>query len=224
MRHPITPWILVLAFASVLALTPAAPAEAGGWSVGGFFSVGGLDLAIWHNPGYYSEGYYYRALEPVSYHGYECSDRCYRRNNYTYHWADCPVIQYHFHRYGFSPLPYLDHAYSSWGYYGPHYPVRHHYYYQPYVYRPLPRPYVYRHHPHGRIDYRYRYDHRRHDHRYDHRYDDRDHRGRGHDSRDDRYRHRDDRKDRDHRVRSDHDDRDDRRDDRRYRGNARRRD
>lgn len=163
----------ILVITAIIALAPlvAAPAaEAGIFSVGVAFNVGGLffDLGF-GGPRYsaHASHHVYRVAEPFYYAGYECHSGCYRDAGYYYHHADCPVVAYHFRSHGFSPYaayptffapPAYGH-YSGYRSYGSTY--RH---YRPYTYRD--------HHYHGRRGFR---DHRGHHERYrgDH------HRGRG---------------------------------------------
>lgn len=95
--------LAIVALAPVLAV-PAA--EAGIFSVGVAFDVGGLffDLGF-GGPRYsvYAGHPVYRVSEPLHARGYQCHSGCYRSGGYSYHHADCPAVAYHFRTHGFSP-------------------------------------------------------------------------------------------------------------------------
>ncbi len=86
-----------------------APAEAGlGWTVGGTFSVGGLDFAVVYDrpsgtyrP--YAPATYYRVHRPLRYRGYSCHSSCSYRAGSYYHHADCPLVRHHFRRHRYYP-------------------------------------------------------------------------------------------------------------------------
>lgn len=191
----------ILITLTIFALAPAfitPAAEAGIFSVGVSFNVGGLFFDLGFGGPHYgahARHHVYRASEPFHYRGYECHSGCYRDAGYTYHHANCPAVAYHFrsHRFDayaaypsfFAPRSY---GYYNYGYYG-RYPSRHkHYRYD--------RHRSSHHHYRGQRYYR---DSGRHHRKYD--------RGRSHHNyrRDDRHRDRSrhyDRGHRDHRGRS----------------------
>ncbi len=191
--------LITLALIALLPVLAVPAAEAGVFSVGASFDVGGFffDLGF-GGPRYsvHAGRHVYRVSEPFHYSGYQCHSGCYRGGGYSYHHADCPAVAYHFrsHRFDpyvsysgfFAPRAYGGHTYGTYGRYGSRY-------------------------DHYRYD-RYRYDRHRYDrHRsyrnygrdyYRPRHDDRRHHGRHYRS-DSRNRHHSDRFDRDRRGHSD---------------------
>lgn len=131
----------ILVIVAIITLAPllAAPAaEAGIFSVGVAFNVGGFffDLGF-GGPRYsaHASHHVYRVSEPLHYSGYQCHSGCYRDAGYSYHHAECPVVAHHFSSYGFSPYVtypafFAPRAYGSYGYYSEHrgYGSRYRYY------------------------------------------------------------------------------------------------
>lgn len=120
---------------AALLITPllAAPAEArhdAGFSVGGWFSIGGVDFSlVFGARGHERPGYYYRTDPRFGHRGHRCTDRCYRDRGYGYHALDCPLVGYHMDRFrqrphllfrGYAPAPswrgdyYGDGGHRSW--------------------------------------------------------------------------------------------------------------
>ncbi len=99
----------ILVTLAIVALAPvlvAPAAEAGNFSVGVAFNVGGLFFDLGFGGPRYSAhaGHHvYRVSEPFHYRGYPCHSGCYRSGGYGYHHADCPAVAYHFRSHGFSP-------------------------------------------------------------------------------------------------------------------------
>ena len=109
----------ILVTLAVVALAPvliAPAAEAGIFSVGVAFNVGGLffDLGF-GGPRYsaHSSHHVYRVSEPLQYRGYSCHSGCYRSGGYGYHHADCPAVAHHFRSHGFSPYASYPSYFSS---------------------------------------------------------------------------------------------------------------
>ena len=119
---------------TALLITPllAAPAEArhdSGFSVGGWFSIGGIHFSLVFGSRGGHPDYYYRTDDRFQYRGHRCTDRCYRDRGYSYHSLDCPVVGYHMDRYhqrphmlfrGYAPAPFWRGAFygdghGSWG-------------------------------------------------------------------------------------------------------------
>jgi hypothetical protein len=167
MRHRIVQALAITAL--ILPLMGALePAEArANWTVGADFAVGGVYFSLGFNDfDRYGRGpsYYYRTQGPLRYAGHQCGSACYLADGYAYHHPDCPLVSYHFGRYGYDPV-------FLWTNLAP----------RPYGWGPV----VYRSH-YGPWSRAYRYD----SHRYDRRYERRDFRQdyRRHDRRDDRHR------------------------------------
>ncbi len=197
--------LITLAIIGLAPMLVAPAAEAGVFSVGFSFNVGGLFFDLGFGGPHYSAhaGHHvYRVNEPFHYRGYRCHSGCYRAGGYSYHHANCPAVAYHFrtHRFDpyvsypsfFAPRTY-GHRYYNYGRYGHRGHRYDHYRYDRYrykndryrgqrYYRDHRRDYRPRHHDHRGHGSRYRSDDRRRDrsHFYDRdRRDRRDGRGRG---------------------------------------------
>lgn len=196
----------ILVTLAIVALAPVVvvpAAEAGNFSIGLAFDVGGLlfDLGF-GGPRYsaHARHHVYRVRETLHTRGYQCHSGCYRSGGYGYHHADCPAVAYYFRSHGFSPYA----SYPSYfapradGHYTGHYTGR-------YGSHSFSHGGYYRHY--NRSTYGGRHGSRYDDHRYD-RTRERSHYG----ARDYRH-HRDNRRDhdRDHRSRHDYRDGRDRR-------------
>lgn len=102
MRNACRTLVLIPLILTLFAL-PAA-ADHASFAFGARFEIGGVDLHI----GLRSEPrhppvYYYRTPKRVSYDGYQCTDRCYRRGDEYYHHEACPVLLHHLYRYKVHP-------------------------------------------------------------------------------------------------------------------------
>ncbi len=125
--------LIAVVLVPVLFLLPAlaqpAVAHGGGFSLGGWFSVGGVSFSlVFGAPSYGGPpGYYYRTPASFGVRGIRCTDRCFRRGGYVYHDPSCPVVGRYFDRYGvqpgplfegYAPPPVWGGAYYDEGYYG----------------------------------------------------------------------------------------------------------
>lgn len=123
--------VTTCALTAALLVTPllALPAEAhprdSGFSIGGWFAVGGVHFSlVFGARGHGHPDYYYRTHDRFGYRGHRCTDRCYLDRRYAYHSIDCPVVGYHFDRFrqrphllfrGYAPAPFWHGAYYGDG-------------------------------------------------------------------------------------------------------------
>lgn len=84
-------------------LVPAAEADHGDWIFGSSFRIGGAHFNIGYFPTTHAPEYYYRTRAPLHYRGHRCHDRCYHLDGYSYHHANCPLVQRHFRHYRYEP-------------------------------------------------------------------------------------------------------------------------
>jgi hypothetical protein len=98
--------LVTLAIVALVPLLAAPAAEAGIFSIGVAFEVGGFffDLGL-GGPRYsaHASHHVYRVREPFQYRGYRCHSGCYRSGGYSYHHANCPAVAYHFRSHRFDP-------------------------------------------------------------------------------------------------------------------------
>jgi hypothetical protein len=125
--------VLTLAGATMIApgMTPAAHAY--GWfSAGAGFHVGPLSLSFVLGQPFagYGPSYYYRSYEPISYPGYQCTDRCFVDQGVYYHDRGCPVVRHYLAQYQVDPYDtYVRYAPRYGSYYDGGYFERHGGYY-----------------------------------------------------------------------------------------------
>lgn len=89
----------ILSLSMALAPALAAPAEAAhrDWSIGAGFRIGSAQFElVFGQHGRHRPDYYYRTRDHYAHRGYQCSDRCFRQNRYTYHHQSCPLTGRHF--------------------------------------------------------------------------------------------------------------------------------
>lgn len=94
---------VIAAVMSLSSLILADPAQAHSWrGHGPGFRIGGIDLSIFFGQPSFSrhDDYYYRSARPFRYRERRCHDACFRDGGYYYHHDRCPVVAYHFNRYG----------------------------------------------------------------------------------------------------------------------------
>ncbi|MEP7013260.1 MAG: hypothetical protein ABJC13_23320 [Acidobacteriota bacterium] len=111
-------WKLTALFAVLLMLplfTPAA--QAGGFSLGALFRIGGVHFNLTFGDfGYgHPRGYYYRTADPISYGGYRCNSYCFTSGGYSYHHESCPLVRHHLAYYDIDPLSLYDRYAPSYG-------------------------------------------------------------------------------------------------------------
>ena len=118
--------LVALAIVALAPLLAVPAAEAGIFSVGVSFNVGGLFFDLGFGGPRYSVGaahHVYRVDEPFHYQGYQCHSGCYRAGGYSYHHENCPAVAYHFRSHRFDayaayPSYFAPRAYGTYGRYG----------------------------------------------------------------------------------------------------------
>ena len=84
---------------------------AASWNVFGAVDIGRVHFSIGvHSPhvrpyGRYP-GYYYRTSHHITHKKHRCGSYCYHHNAYYYHHESCPLLGWHFARYGAPPAYY----------------------------------------------------------------------------------------------------------------------
>lgn len=129
MSRTLVALVLVPTLFLLPALAQPAEAHGGGFSAGGWFSVGGVSFSLVFGAPVYGgpPGYYYRTPARFDYPGVHCTDRCFIRDGYAYHDPGCPVLGRYLARYhqrpyllfeGYAPPPVWRGQFYGDGYYG----------------------------------------------------------------------------------------------------------
>lgn len=107
------------ALAATLLMLPlfSAPAQAGGFSLGALFRIGGIHFnLVLGDFGYgHPRGYYSRTADEFSYGSTRCNSYCLNHDNYHYHHESCPLVRRHLAHFDIDPLRLFDRYAPGYG-------------------------------------------------------------------------------------------------------------
>lgn len=88
-----------------VAVAGAQAAHADWFTLGGSFRIGPIRFSLVLGDPFQRghQDYFYRTLQPIEYSGYRCTDRCFRRDSYSYHHQSCPLVHRHLSVYRVDP-------------------------------------------------------------------------------------------------------------------------